>query len=119
MNARGFGLAMLLTFPAACAAIGAANVEAIDRQIRIGSTQTGMASAARDETTAQMEVPMKEYRHVKVQGGGMFKAGLIDEKKTQELLDKMASEGWTLVSTWVEMQSGASMNLSTIWEREK
>lgn len=62
---------------------------------------------------------MFEYKVTKVQGGGMFKAGLIDEKKTQEMLDNMAAEGWRLVSAFVEMQSGASMNVSTIWEREK
>jgi len=49
----------------------------------------------------------------------MFKAGLIDEKKTQEALDKMSAEGWRLVNTFVEMQSGASMNITMIWEREK
>lgn len=62
---------------------------------------------------------MFEYKVTKIQGGGMFKAGMIDEKKTQEVLDQMASEGWRLVTTHVEMQSGASMNLTTIWEREK
>jgi hypothetical protein len=62
---------------------------------------------------------VKEYKIEKIQGGGMFKAGLIDEKKTQELLDRMSGEGWRLVSSWVEIQSGSSMNLSTIWERDK
>ena len=62
---------------------------------------------------------MFEYRLVKVGGGGMFKAGLIDEKKSQEMLDKMSSEGWRLVSTHVELQSGNSMNLTAIWERPK
>jgi len=56
---------------------------------------------------------------VKSGGGGMFKAGQIDEKKSQEALDKMAAEGWRLVSAFVEMQSGASMNMCTIWEKPK
>lgn len=62
---------------------------------------------------------MYEYKLVKLQGGGMFKAGLIDEKKSQALLDEMANAGWRLVSAFVEMQSGSSMNLTTIWERLK
>ncbi len=62
---------------------------------------------------------MYEYKVVKVQGGGMFKAGLIDEKKTQETIDKMAGDGWRLVSSTMEIQSGNSMNLTTFWEREK
>jgi hypothetical protein len=62
---------------------------------------------------------VKEYKVAKIQGGGMFKAGLIDEKKTQETLDAHAKEGWRLISTHVEMQSGNSMNLTTIWERDK
>lgn len=41
---------------------------------------------------------MYAYKLVKIQGGGMFKAGLIDEKKSQEVLDSMASEGWRLVA---------------------
>lgn len=62
---------------------------------------------------------MFEYKLVKLQGGGMFKAGLIDEAKTQALLDQMGADGWKLVTSHVEMQNGSSMNLSTIWEREK
>lgn len=61
---------------------------------------------------------MLEYRVTKVQGGGMFKAGLVDEKKTQEQLDGMASEGWRLITSAMEIQSGSSMNLTLIWERE-
>lgn len=62
---------------------------------------------------------MFEYKVTKVQGGGMFKAGLIDEKKTQEMLDLMAGQGWRLVSSFVELQSGSSMNVTAIWERAK
>lgn len=62
---------------------------------------------------------MYEYKLAKIQGGGMFKGGLIDEKKSQELLDRMSAEGWRLISSFVEMQNGASMNLTTIWERPK
>jgi hypothetical protein len=60
-----------------------------------------------------------EYRLVKSGGGGMFKAGQIDEKKSQETLDKMSAEGWQLRSAFVEMQSGSSMNFCTVWERQK
>ncbi len=49
----------------------------------------------------------------------MFKAGQIDEKKSQEALDRMSAEGWRLVSCFVEMQSGASMNMCSVWERTK
>ena len=49
----------------------------------------------------------------------MFKAGLIDEKRQQAVLDLMASDGWRLVASHVELQSGNSMNHTTIWEREK
>lgn len=62
---------------------------------------------------------MYEYKLVKVQGGGMFKAGMIDEKKSQAALDEMSGAGWRLVSAYVELQSGNSMNLSMIWERAK
>ena len=62
---------------------------------------------------------MYEYRLVKCGGGGMFKGGLIDEKKSQETLDRMAAEGWRLVNSLVEMQNGNSMNLTMIWERQK
>jgi len=62
---------------------------------------------------------MFEYRLVKVGGGGMFKAGQVDEKKSQEMLDKMSGEGWRLVSAFLEMQSGNSMNMNQIWERER
>ena len=62
---------------------------------------------------------MYEYRITKIQGGGMFKAGLIDEKKSQTLLDEMAGQGWRLVSAFVEVQNGSSRNLSMIWEREQ
>jgi hypothetical protein len=62
---------------------------------------------------------MYEYKLVKSGGGGMFKAGQIDEKKSQEALDKMSAEGWRLVNSFVEMQRGNSMNMCTLWEREK
>jgi len=62
---------------------------------------------------------MYEYKLVKAGGGGMFKAGQIDEKKSQEALDRMSAEGWRLVSCFVEMQSGASMNMCSVWERTK
>lgn len=61
----------------------------------------------------------KEYKIVKSGGGGMFKAGQIDEKKSQETLDKMAADGWILVTAFVESQSGNSMNFCSVWERER
>lgn len=60
-----------------------------------------------------------EYRLLKSGGGGLFKAGQIDEKKSQDALNTMAAEGWRLVSSFVEIQSGNSMNFCTVWEREK
>lgn len=60
-----------------------------------------------------------EYKLVKSGGGGMFKAGQIDEKKCQEVLDRMAADGWRLINSFVEMQSGASMNMCTVWERSR
>lgn len=62
---------------------------------------------------------MFEYKVTKVQGGGMFKAGLIDEKRTQEQLDQMSRDGWRLVTSAMEVQGGNSMNLTLMWEREK
>lgn len=62
---------------------------------------------------------MYEYKLVKAGGGGLFKAGQIDEKKSQAALDEMAQAGWRLVSAFVEMQSGNSMNMCTVWERPK
>lgn len=62
---------------------------------------------------------MYEYKVTKVQGGGMFKAGLVDEKKTQDQLDQMAGAGWRLITSAMEVQSGNSMNLTLLWEREK
>ena len=60
-----------------------------------------------------------EYKVTKVLGGGLFKAGFIDDKKTQEQLDTMSRDGWRLVTSAMELQNGNSMNLTFVWERQK
>jgi hypothetical protein len=61
---------------------------------------------------------MYQYKLIKSGGGGMFRAGLIDQDRCQAVLDAMPQAGWRLVSSFVEMQDGNSMNMCTIWERE-
>ena len=60
-----------------------------------------------------------EYKVVKVEGGGGFKLGQFDEKKTQEVLDSMSKDGWRLISAHVEVVSGTGKNLTCIWERAR
>jgi hypothetical protein len=61
---------------------------------------------------------MYEYRVAKVPGRPI-NTGRMDEEKIQKTLDDMAGQGWRLVSSFVEMLNGVSVDITTIWEREK
>ena len=60
-----------------------------------------------------------EYKTIKLEASG-FKGGIIDEKKLDEMMNKLGDQGWEIAAAFdTNMQAGTTRDAVIIFKRKK